>query len=123
MRNLKTITLSLIVGITLAGGVTFAAAVWQGTEGITDGSIISASQIKSNFDYLKETAVSKEYVDSKIQPACSVAEESSTDCQVSYSCNCGKYGCSTCYRAGIQYRTSISCGSSPITYGAWSSCQ
>ena len=54
MKNLKTTTLVIALGVLLAGGVTFAAAVWQGTDWITTGSVISAEKIKANFDYLFE---------------------------------------------------------------------
>lgn len=45
----------------------------------------------------------------------------------SYSCNCSKYGCSTCYAtgynnvAGKQYQAQFNCPNSTITTG-WSSC-
>ncbi|GEM_PF-7099818 len=51
MQKLKTLTLSLIIGLALAGTVT-AAAVWQGTSWITDGATISASKIKSNLEHM-----------------------------------------------------------------------
>ena len=54
MQTLKTTLLSIIIGITLAGGITYAAVIWNGTAWITNGSIISATSLKQNLDYLKE---------------------------------------------------------------------
>lgn len=54
MKNLKNTTLTIALGILLAGGLTFAAAVWQGTDWINDGDVISAVKTKANFDYLYE---------------------------------------------------------------------
>ncbi len=56
MQSLKTLTYSLIIGLTLAGGITFAAwatNVWNPTDDwIQDGSAISAQKIAENFEYL-----------------------------------------------------------------------
>lgn len=50
MQNLKTLTLSLIIGVTLAAGVTFAAI---NTSWIQDGATISADSIKDALDDLQ----------------------------------------------------------------------
>ena len=60
MQNLKTITLSLVIGIALAGGLTFAAIsppwdtdTWHSpSEWISNGATISAQKIAENFEYL-----------------------------------------------------------------------
>ncbi len=48
--KLKSSILILVLGISLAAGVTFAG--WVGTSNMTTGSVITASDIKDNFDYL-----------------------------------------------------------------------
>ncbi len=60
MKTIKTIlsktshlALSLVLGLTLAAGITYAAS-WQGTSWISTGQPISATKIKSNFDHIKE---------------------------------------------------------------------
>lgn len=50
MKYFRTGVLSLALGILFAAGITFAA--WQGTTWITTGSVIDATKIKDNFDYL-----------------------------------------------------------------------
>ncbi len=55
LNTLKNTTVVIALGIGLAAGITFAAnTTWQETTWVTDGSVISASKIKTNFDYLYE---------------------------------------------------------------------
>ncbi len=54
MQNSKILTLSLMIGLALTAGITFATATWQNTDWISDGSAISTSKMKDNFDYLYE---------------------------------------------------------------------
>ncbi len=51
--SIKNIFLSLIIGLALATGTTFAwDAIWQGTNWIKTGAVISAQKIAENFEYL-----------------------------------------------------------------------
>ncbi len=59
-----------------------ATAVWQGTNWIVDGAVISASKVKSNFDYLYEQVA--------INASASTNVASSISVEVDYS---------TCYSA------------------------
>ncbi len=52
---------------------------------------------------------------------CNITEKSQ-NCTVPYSCSCGKSGCSTCYRAGVQYMIVYDCPSVSGT-SMWSACQ
>lgn len=54
----KVITLSLLIGLTLASGVTYAAAAWQDTDWMQKGAKIDSSKIKKSLDYLRENAAS-----------------------------------------------------------------
>lgn len=57
IQNLKTIIPSLIIGLTLSAGVTFAAwatDVWNPTDNwVADGGVISAQKLAENLEYLK----------------------------------------------------------------------
>ena len=53
--NIKNWTLSLILGLVLAGGITFAwNAVWHGTDWIDSGKIITAKELAEDLEYLKK---------------------------------------------------------------------
>ena len=60
MNNLKSTTLIIALGILLAGGITFATAVWQGTAWITNGATISADRLKADLDYLYERDIAQQ---------------------------------------------------------------
>lgn len=54
-NTLKNATVVIALGIGLAAGTTFASnTTWQGTTWINDGSVISATSLKDNLNYLKE---------------------------------------------------------------------
>ncbi len=55
MRNLKTITLSLCIGVLFAGGAVFAVwdkNTWHGTDWVADGARVGAMEFAENFEYL-----------------------------------------------------------------------
>ena len=52
IKNIKIITLSLFIGLIFAGGITLAAAIWQGTGWIQNGAVIDAQKMRDDFDYL-----------------------------------------------------------------------
>ncbi len=52
VQNLKTLTISLLLGLILASGITFATTIWKGTSWVISNEPVSAENIKSNFDYL-----------------------------------------------------------------------
>ncbi len=55
LSNVLRFSSVIALGILFAAGITFAAnTTWQGTTWITDGSVISATKMQSNFDYLYE---------------------------------------------------------------------
>ncbi len=62
MQKLKTLIFSFIIGITFAGGITFASwatNVWHDPDTwISNGATISAQKIAENFEYLKARIVS-----------------------------------------------------------------
>lgn len=54
---MKRLTLGVVVlvgAVVLSAGVTLAVAVWQGTDWITDGEVITADTLKDDLDYLYE---------------------------------------------------------------------
>lgn len=53
-QNLKKVSLVVVGFLTGAGSLVFASAVWQGTNSVQDGRIITAEIIKNNFDFLFE---------------------------------------------------------------------
>ncbi len=55
IKNISKKTLLVVVGVLLGASFSaFAAATWQGTDWISNGSIISAQKVKDNFQYLYE---------------------------------------------------------------------
>jgi hypothetical protein len=53
-HNIKSTILSLVVGLFLAAGITYAwNATWHGTSWISSGETISAQKVAENFEYLK----------------------------------------------------------------------
>ena len=52
-KYIRLVVLSGVIGVTLAAGVTFAAATWHGTGWITNGSTIRYDYMRDNFDYVK----------------------------------------------------------------------
>ncbi len=54
-NEIKILSLSLLFGLTLAAGFSFAwNAVWHGTRWIQSGKIIGPREIAENFEYLKQ---------------------------------------------------------------------
>ena len=49
---MQSVFISFGIGLLFAGGITLAAAIWQGTEWIQNGAIIDSQKTKDNFDYL-----------------------------------------------------------------------
>jgi len=54
MNRLRFFVLSLAVGTLFAAGVTYATVTWHGTSWITDGAVISATNIRDNFDFVHD---------------------------------------------------------------------
>ena len=60
IKNISKKTLLIVVGVLLGASFSvFAAATWQGTDWISNGSIISAQKVKDNFQYLYERTSGK----------------------------------------------------------------
>ncbi len=54
MKGVKHTILTIALGVLLAGGITFAMAIWESTDWISDGATINAEYMQNNFDYLYE---------------------------------------------------------------------
>ena len=130
MKNLKNIskkTILIILGIVVGASASiYAAATWQGTKWIKDGSVISSNKMSNNFNYLYEKDIKQDTkinnliseLNSRIDKNCIIKKEKAT-CTVNtpYSCNCGKAGCATCTKKqkGSGDRLKVECpGSKPI---------
>ncbi len=61
-KSLKNISLSFIIGLTLATGITFAwNAVWHGTDWIKPGGVISAQKIGESLEFLFNHSVPQNF--------------------------------------------------------------
>ncbi len=57
-NNITMVALSLLIGLTLVSGITYATVTWQDTGWIQNGAKIDASKIKKSLDYLRENITS-----------------------------------------------------------------
>lgn len=51
-NKIKITAVALALGVLLAGGATYAAVAWHGTDWITDGAVVRADYMQDNFDWL-----------------------------------------------------------------------
>ena len=51
-QRIGSIITALVLAAVFSAGITLAAAIWQGTDWIQSGSVISAEKTRDNFDYL-----------------------------------------------------------------------
>ena len=86
--------------------------VWHGTDWIQPSNVIKSKEMAENLQYLYDmVGVSRKYEN------CDFKLIEGIDCKVPYTCNCGKYGCSTCYADGKRTDLKIACpGKVPITF-------
>ncbi len=71
IKGFKNLSLSLIVGLVLASGLTFAwNAVWHGTDWVQSGKIITPKEIGENFAYLKQEIDGLKNATSNTIPTC-----------------------------------------------------
>jgi len=107
---------ALVFSLSVVSG-TYAAMSWQPQWHdlggfVSPGAVIPSKQIGENLQYLYDKFQGTHDYDN-----CDAAIVKDIDCKVPYTCNCGKYGCSTCYADGKQDQLHLSCpGRAPITF-------
>jgi len=106
---------SLIV-LALFAGV-YVSYAWTANWHMLDnfvkpGNTITSKEVGENLQYLYDhVGVTRQFEN------CDFKFIENISCKVPYTCNCGKYGCSTCYADGKRTDLKIACpGKSPITY-------
>lgn len=60
MKGSGQLIVGLLIGLSFAASITFAAVVWHGTGWVSDGSVIRADYMQDNLDYLKSAVDSIE---------------------------------------------------------------
>ncbi len=116
MNKFKIISF-IIVAFMATAGASYAAINWQPvwhspSDYIAPGSTIGSKEMAENLQYLYE----KVQV-TKVYDNCDAIIVQDLDCKVPYTCNCGKYGCSTCYADGKHDQLKISCpNKAPVTF-------
>ncbi len=77
-------------------------------EWINTGKIINAEQLGETLKYLYSMAsVNRNFRN------CTFSISQPRECEITYSCNCGKYGCSTCKTKSTRRDLIISCPNKP----------
>ncbi len=93
--------------------VDYGTANWESewhdpNEWINTGKTINAEQLGETLKYLYSMAsVNKNFQN------CTMSVSQPRECEIAHSCNCGKYGCSTCKTKSIRRDLLISCPDKP----------
>ncbi len=116
MKYNKVVVNILAAFVAIFAGVLISSAWtarWHPLEQTVQPSkIISSQEVGENLQYLyDQVSVARHF------ETCDFKFEEDIDCKVPYTCNCGKYGCSTCYAEGKRTDLKISCpGKTPLTF-------
>ncbi len=97
---------------------TYISFAWNPTwhnpdEFIQPGSTIPSKQIGENFQYLNKQVSNLNMSLNKLENRTCDFQLQEQSCQISYSCNCGKYGCRTCYKPGVRAVLQVICNNRP----------